>query len=268
MKNKLIFGTMMKHEKTTSAILKALEVGYRNFDLAQIYGNQKLIGEAFNQWFKTNKREEIFIQSKVWTKDIDKNDTVNAVNKILEEVNIDYLDSILLHRPSLNLENDLQAWKELIKLKEKGIVKQIGVSNYEKDQIIYLWKSTGVKPEINQIEFSPINQRYDRITFATENDIEVQGYTIVAQVFNDHNVIDIAKKQNTSIVGICKSFALEMQISPIISSSNSDHITSNFNDPIVKLNEQDLNYLKSINIYKNKFSEMYPIALLDEYYQK
>ena len=137
-------------ETCTRVVRKALELGYRHIDTAEIYGNQREIGTAI----KGFPREELFITSKVWTNHLRYEDVLKACEQTLEELGTDYLDLYLIHWPSeeVPLRETLGAMKEL---KKKGKIRSIGVSNFEIKHLEEALKVAGDLVINNQIEFHP-----------------------------------------------------------------------------------------------------------------
>lgn len=151
--------------------MDAIDLGYRHFDCAHIYGNEKYIGEAIQQKIKEEvvKREELFITSKLWNT-FHKTELVEpALRTTLENLQLDYLDLYLVHWPIAFIEGGdlrptnpdgtfifsdtdyLDAWKGMEEVYKKGLTKAIGVSNFNSKQLDRLIKNSSVVPAVNQV---------------------------------------------------------------------------------------------------------------------
>ncbi|AGM25412.1 aldo/keto reductase [Spiroplasma chrysopicola] len=160
---KVVLGTMDIEDE--NVIINALKNGYEIIDSAEEYQNEKIIGRAIKHYLNEthHERTDLIIATKISAHSVEKNQTKKVVYQALENLQLDYLDIVLLHHPSLNFEATIKAYQELLTLKKAGLIRTVGVSNFDKDMIKLLYAKTGCYPEINQIEFSPFNQRWDRI---------------------------------------------------------------------------------------------------------
>ncbi|MVZ11108.1 aldo/keto reductase, partial [Enterobacteriaceae bacterium 8376wG6] len=114
------------NDEVVSAIHKALEVGYRSIDTAAAYKNEDGVGKALAS--AGVPRDELFITTKLWNDD--QGDPLAALETSLEKLKLDYVDLYLIHWPRPQQDQYVSAWRELIKLREQGLVKSIGVCNF------------------------------------------------------------------------------------------------------------------------------------------
>ena len=128
----------------------AYEVGYRHFDLAELYKNQKDVGD----FLKDKKREDIYLTSKISFNTIKKGKSyiIESIENTLKDLGITYIDLMLIHAPC---ENDVECWNILTSYKERGIIKNIGVSNYNLDRLKkFIDKVQYKEIYCNQIEYN------------------------------------------------------------------------------------------------------------------
>ncbi|MFN8357161.1 MAG: aldo/keto reductase [Spirosomataceae bacterium] len=176
-------------------VRKAIEVGYRHFDCAFLYGNEKEIGDALADAIKARevKREELWITSKLWNNRHRAEQIRPAFQQSLDDLQVGYLDLYLIHWPIVVVDHkgfpetaqDLvsltqvplaETWKGLIQLQDSGLTKHIGVSNFSAKKIQAIWDATGVKPEVNQVELHPFLQQKTLKAYTDEHQIILTAY--------------------------------------------------------------------------------------------
>ena len=170
------------------AVFGAAQVGYRHFDCAAVYGNEREIGYALKAIINGGiKREDLWITSKVWN---DMHDNViDACKKTLKDLQLDYLDLYLVHWPFPNHhpkgappdyhnpnakpyihKNYMKTWQQMEKLVEMGLVKHIGTSNMTIPKLIQVLKDAKIKPEFNQLELHPHFQQPELFKYLNDKD--------------------------------------------------------------------------------------------------
>ena len=135
------------------ATLKALEVGYRHIDTACVYENERGVGEALRRCGLD--RDDIFVTTKVWNTDQGYDQTLRAFDTSTGLLGIDEVDLYLVHWPTPARDLYLDSWRALIRLREEGRARSIGVSNFHDAHLRKIIDETGVIPAINQIELHP-----------------------------------------------------------------------------------------------------------------
>jgi 2,5-diketo-D-gluconate reductase A len=135
------------------ATVKALEVGYRHIDTAYLYHNERGVGEALRR--SELDRDDVFVTTKVWNTDHGYDQTLRAFDKSTGLLGIDEVDLYLIHWPTPARDVYLESWRALIRLREEGRARSIGVSNFHDAHLRKIIDETGVIPAINQIELHP-----------------------------------------------------------------------------------------------------------------
>jgi 2,5-diketo-D-gluconate reductase A len=148
------FGTYpLKGADGVAAVRSALEVGYRLLDTAVNYENESDVGEAIRQ--SGIPRDQIQVTSKIPGRHHGYDDAVRSTHESLERLGLDYLDLHLIHWPNPSVGRYPEAWRALVDLREKGLVRSIGVSNFSAGHLERIIDETGVTPAVNQIELHP-----------------------------------------------------------------------------------------------------------------
>jgi len=148
------FGTYpLKGADGVAAVRSAIEAGYRLIDTAVNYDNEREVGEAI----RTSEipREELCVTSKLPGRDHGYDDAIASVHGSLQRLGLDYLDLHLIHWPNPSRGQYVEAWRALVDLREQGLVRSIGVSNFTADHLARVIDATGVTPAVNQIELHP-----------------------------------------------------------------------------------------------------------------
>lgn len=138
---------------------QALEAGYRHLDTAKIYGNEEGVGRAIAA--SGIPREDLFVTTKLWNDAQGFDDAIAACEASLARLGLDYVDLYLVHWAVPAQGQYVEAWKALIELQKRGLVRTIGVSNYPRPQLEEITEATGVAPAIHQIELHPYFQQRD-----------------------------------------------------------------------------------------------------------
>lgn len=165
-----------KPGEVTQAVKDAIDIGYRHIDCAHVYGNEKEVGEAITAKIKEGvvKREDLFITSKLWNTFHSSSLVEPAIRETLKNLTLDYVDLYLIHWPMGYKEGGelfpmtpegkpissnvdwLDTWKGMEQVYEKGLAKNIGISNFNSEQIERLLKNCKVKPAANQVSHPAI----------------------------------------------------------------------------------------------------------------
>jgi diketogulonate reductase-like aldo/keto reductase len=138
-------------KETRKAVAYALETGYRLIDTAKLYGNERDVGIAVRE--SGIPREEIFVTTKLWNSDHGYESALRAFQGSRRELGLEYVDLYLIHWPVPGLRQE--SWKALLKLREQGEVRSIGVSNYMIPHLEELLPTSPIPPSVNQVEFHP-----------------------------------------------------------------------------------------------------------------
>ncbi|MCZ4090446.1 aldo/keto reductase [Sinorhizobium psoraleae] len=235
-------GTWQLTDDTAETIATALELGYRMIDTSGDYGTQPGIADGINR--SGIERADFYLVTKV--EEVD--DAYQATRKNLDELQLDYADLMLIHRPPRTGAGE-DLWRGLIRAKEEGLAKDIGVSNYSIDLMDALIDATGEVPTVNQIEWSPFGHSDDMLRYAKEKQIVIQAYSPLTRTkrLRDETLTKIAAKYGKSPTQVLVRWNLQRGTVPIPKANQRQHLEENIDVFDFDLGERDLKTLDGLN---------------------
>jgi 2,5-diketo-D-gluconate reductase A len=227
------------NDVAVTAVEAALGAGYRHIDTAAIYQNEEGVGEGIRA--SGVARADIFLTTKVWNDDQGLESTLRAMDASLKRLGTDYVDLYLIHWPSAFRGKYVETWKALVRLREEGKARSIGVSNFEGDYIEQIIAATGVNPALNQIQLHPrfqqkaMRAKHERLGILTESWSPLgQGKLL------EHPVLAaIAARHGKSVAQIIIRWHLDSGLVVIPKSVTPSRIVENFDVFDFKLTDQD-----------------------------
>lgn len=220
----IIFGTQpLQGSEGLYLCQYSYECGIRTFDTALAYQNHSLIGEFTG---KIQDRPSCRILSKITNDTILKYGVEGGLDKILDDLQIDYLDVLFVHAPK-DVDHR-HVFTEMSILKEKGKIRKGGASNYTVRHLKEL-ADEGLKPDVVQNEIHPLLPERDLVAYAQKHKIEIMAHSVFAngQLFQDAELIGLGKQYDLDIAQIALMWNLMRGIGPIFSSTRAEHIKKN-----------------------------------------
>ena len=240
------------NEATEKACLAAFEIGIRHIDTAHAYQNERGVGSAIQK--SKIPREQLFITSKLWVSDYGEGITTNAIDKMLERLNLKYLDLLLLHQ---QIGDYVKAYQEMEKAVEAGKVRSIGLSNFDErlDEILKICK---IKPAVLQVECHPYwNQDDLRNKVKSYGTIIESWYPIGhgdKDLINQEIFSKLAKKYNKTNVQIILRWHIQKGNVVFPKSTNPVHIKENFDIFNFNLTNEEMNEINKMGKTKRFFT--------------
>jgi 2,5-diketo-D-gluconate reductase A len=174
-------------EESAAAVEFAVQHGYRHVDTASMYLNEKGVGEGVRR--SGLPREEVFVTTKVWFTENGYESTLRSFGESLERLGFDYVDLYLIHWPAPMRDRYVESWKALLKLRDDGLTRSIGVANFHPKHVSRLIDETGVVPAVNQVELHPWLPQAVVRAFDAELGIVTQAWSPLAR----GHVFDVAR---------------------------------------------------------------------------
>jgi diketogulonate reductase-like aldo/keto reductase len=269
-------------EQIARAVKGAAEIGYRHFDCAAVYNNEKEIGAAFQEIFASGiSREELWVTSKLWNDKHAEADVIPTCKQTLSDLQLDYLDLYLIHWPFPNHhspgvdvnsrdphavpyihENYMKTWRQMEKLVTMGLVRHIGTSNMTIPKLKLLLRDAKIKPAANEMELHPHFQQPALFQFCLDNNIVPIGYSPIGSPnrperdkttedtvdIEDPVIVRIAERLNVHPAVVCIKWAVQRGQIPIPFSVKPEKYRSNL-EAVVKdpLTEAEMEALARID---------------------
>ena len=235
----------MVGEECAHSVRMAIETGYRMIDTAEGYRNEEQVGQGIAE--SGVDRKELFIVTKVNFRSFE--NAREAVLSSLKKLRTDYLDLVLLHWP---FGNYYAAWRELEKLHAEGVLRAIGVSNFEPDRLIDLVSFNKVVPAVNQIETHLLCQRQVERKWMEKFNVSPMAYAPLGQarrseMFTLPEVTALAKKYGRTPAQILLHFLIQLGIIVIPKSVHEERIKENFNVFGFELTETEMETLRALD---------------------
>lgn len=233
---KVGFGTWQIPEGAVAyqAVANALKLGYRHLDTALAYGNEASVGQAVRD--SGLPRTDIFVTSKLPAQFKTYQETLQAFDQTLANLDIDYLDLYLVHAPwpwdEIGTNHDKgnrEVWRAMEEIYASGRVKAIGVSNFNVADLENVFSDAKIKPMVDQIQYY-VGFTEPKITkFAQDQGILVEAYSPLATGDLVHNakIKAIAERYHVTVAQLALRFCLENDVLPLPKATSLDHIEAN-----------------------------------------
>lgn len=237
-------------EVCEQSCLTALKAGYRHIDTAHAYNDERGVGRAVKE--SGIPREEIWITSKLWPTEYGEGKTLEAIDKMLERMQLDYIDLLYVHQP---VGDFVGAWKDMEKAVKMGKVRALGISNFDASDEVWdeIMAAATIKPAVLQIECHPYAQRIEMRKKAAKEDIQVEcwfplgGAMSNGALFKDPVIRKIAEAHGKTPAQIILRWHIQEGFSVIPGASNPDYIKENIQIFDFVLTDEEMAQMRSLN---------------------
>ncbi len=234
-------------EACTESVRAALEMGYRHVDTAQAYGNEESVGEGIAR--ADVDREDVFLATKVWNENLAYDDVIESTHQSLEKLGVDYVDLLYIHWPAGEYDPE-ETFDALGELVEEGSVGNVGVSNFEPEQLDEAREASDVDIFANQVECHPLLPQETLREYADEHDVTLVAYSPLArgEVFEVPQLQEIAEKHDASEAQVSLAWLREKDIPAIPKATGEEHIRDNWESLSLDLDAEDVETIDGIDI--------------------
>ena len=238
--------------ETKQAVLDAIEAGYRHFDTAQAYANEREVGQAIAK--SGLPREEFFITSKVWLDHYGYEKARQSVLDSLEKMGLDYLDLMLLHQP---FSDYYGAYRALEHLYREGKLRAIGVSNFYPDRLSDLAAFTEITPQINQVETHPFNQQIFAQENMVKNIVQIESWATFAEgrngIFTNPVLEEIGRKYGKSTAQVMVRWQVQRGIVCLTKTVKPERMKENLDVFDFELSDADMKAIAGLDTKTSLF---------------
>jgi diketogulonate reductase-like aldo/keto reductase len=268
-------------EEVAAAVRGGFECGYRHFDCAAVYGNEREIGRVLRELLHRVASEELWITSKLWNDKHADSDVIPACRQSLADLQLKYLDLYLVHWPfpnwhppgatvesrSVNArpyihEDFMKTWRQMEKLVDLGLVRHIGTSNMTIPKLELLLRDALVKPVVNEMELHPHFQQPELFDYLVRNGIVPVGYSPLGSPnrpardttpsdtvdMNDPVILDIAARHRVHPSAVCLKWAVQRGQVPIPMSTKRANYCANLQSVTTdSLSEEEMARIATID---------------------
>ncbi len=230
---------------TRDAVKYAIDCGYRLFDTAKIYGNEKEVGEGVKA--SSFPGDQVFVTTKLWNNDHGYDSTIRACDESLKRLGLEYVDLYLIHWPVSGKR--VETWKAMARLAKEGKCRAVGVSNYTTRHITELLGNSNLVPAVNQVEFSPFLYQKELLKFCESSKIQLEAYSPLTRGRRlDHpQVKTLASKHRKSPAQVVLRWAIQHSVVVIPKSIRKERILENSQLFDFNLSAEEMETLDSLN---------------------
>lgn len=220
-------------------VVDAVHAGYRLIDTAAVYGNEEAVGRAVQRCGVL--REELFLTSKLWVQDAGYEAAKKAIDTSLKNLQTDYLDLYLIHRP---FGDYYGAWRAMEEAYDAGKIRAIGLSNFDPARIVDLTLNNRITPAVNQVECHPFYQQEDMRRFLQEQGIVMEAWAPFAegknQIFQNETLLSIGAKYGKSPAQVILRWNIQRGIVPLAKSVHRERMEQNLSVFDFALSDDDM----------------------------
>lgn len=225
------FGTFNVDPNEVERILsEALEIGYRHFDTAAIYGNEVGVGRALAA--SGIPRDELFVTTKLWNADHGTQSAFDAIDRSLDKLGLDRVDLYLIHWPRPDLDRYLETWLALEQIRDAGKATSIGVSNFQRPHLEKLLAGSSTVPAVDQLELHPTFQQRPLRAWGAEHGMAIESWGPLGQgkydLFGMPALTAIADTHGVTPAQVVIRWHLQSGLIVFPKSNSAERIAANF----------------------------------------
>lgn len=226
--------------ETQQAVETAFEVGYRHIDTAEAYGNEQAVGAAVRA--SGLDRSEVFVTSKLRNRAHEAGAARTAVGQTLDDLDLGYVDLFLIHWPTPGVGDYVETWRQMEQFQATGLVRAIGVSNFEPAHLTRVLTEADAVPAVNQIELHPYLRQDAVRQFDAANGIATEAWSPIARggVLSDPVIVGIAERINRTPAQVTLRWSIQLGNIVIPKSVHLDRMRENLGAFDFELSDADM----------------------------
>jgi diketogulonate reductase-like aldo/keto reductase len=234
------------HDQCAASVQTALEMGYRHIDTAQAYRNEQAVGEGLTA--ADVDREEVFLATKVWISNLEREDVIRSTEQSLDRLDTDYADLLYVHWPA-GAYDPGETLPALERLVERGLVRRVGVSNFEPGHIDRAGEILDTPVFANQVEIHPFLPQRDLQAYGERQGVKPVAYSPLARgtVLSDPQLGEIAEKHGVSEPQVALAWLRERGVTAIPKATSEAHIRDNWESLALSLDAEDIERIDAID---------------------
>jgi diketogulonate reductase-like aldo/keto reductase len=264
---KLGLGTwLIDDDKAATVVRAGIEVGYRHIDTAQVYGNERGVGEGVRT--SGVARDELFVTTKLAAEIKDRSDAAAAISGSLDALGLECVDLMLIHSPQPwddfrggdYAEGNREAWRALEDAYHAGKIRSIGVSNFQRQDLENILEDCRVVPHVNQLLIHVGNTPRDLLAYCSDKGILGQAYSPLGhgEILRNSEVQAFASKYGVSVPQLCIRYTLQLGTVSLPKTSNPEHMRSNADVDFV-ISDPDMQALGDLRVLDYGNSSVFPV---------
>jgi diketogulonate reductase-like aldo/keto reductase len=234
------------------SVVDAIQTGYSHIDTAASYMNEEAVGRGIKQ--SGVAREKLFITTKLWIQSHGYEGTIQAFERSLKRLQLDYLDLYLIHQPFGDVYGEWRAMEELV---QQGKVRAIGVSNFQPDRIMDLMIHNKITPAVNQIEVNPFQQQIETQKFLQDNNVQVEAWAPFAEarnnIFQNELLLSIAAKHKKSVAQVILRWLVQRGVIALSKSTRKERMVENISVFDFELSAEDVAAIATLDTKTSSF---------------
>ncbi|MBO0458121.1 aldo/keto reductase [Enterococcus hulanensis] len=243
-------------DQTAEAVYQAIKAGYRLIDTASVYGNEKETGEGIKRAIDDGlvAREDLFVTSKLFILQASEEKAAETIEHSLSVMGLDYLDLYLIHQP---YGDTYGAWRAMVAAQKAGKLRAIGISNFKSAKMIEFVGLNEVKPQINQIEVNPWNQRIDDQEWHEKYGVQIEAWAPFAEghheLFTNPVLTKIGKQYGKSVGQVVLRWLMQRGIVALAKSVRPERMAENIDIFDFELSEDDFKKISELDMKESAF---------------
>jgi diketogulonate reductase-like aldo/keto reductase len=234
------------------SVVDAIQTGYNHIDTAASYQNEEAVGRGIKQ--SGVPREKLFVTTKLWIQSNGYEGTLNAFERSLKRLQLDYIDLYLIHQPYGDVYGE---WRAMEELHGQGKVRAIGVSNFQPDRIMDLMIHNKIAPAVNQIEVNPFQQQIETQKFLQDNGVQVEAWAPFAEgknnIFQNETLLSIAAKHNKSVAQVILRWVIQRGVIALAKSTRKERMMENISVFDFELSAEDVATIATLDTKTSSF---------------